>query len=170
MSKTSLVLIIIYASLAVALVILFNFIIPIGFFTQLLIQAGLILLLLIAWFTIFMVSEKSKDVKTAQAQNRSGIEDMKEAMQKVQNTAYISQKIPTEICQRITRLEESLRYLSPSDNPESAEPEREFIVNATILSTALAEDNPDPEKITEIIARCERIYQQRKQPQTPKGA
>ena len=91
MSKTSLVPIIIYASLAVVLVILFNIIIPLRFFTQLLIHAGLILILLIAWFTIFSVSEKSRDVKSAQAQNRSGIEDLKEAMQKVQNTAYTSQ-------------------------------------------------------------------------------
>jgi hypothetical protein len=152
-----------YAIIAIAGMFLFNYGTPTSTPIQVIVHSILFFLLLLGLFSAASSAQKTQGIFVEEKQVRSGLEDMKKATKKVQLKLDQMKDIPKEIINSLNDLQESLRYLSPCDNPEAFELEENFLVQMKKINDSLFITPIDNEQIIEKIENCKRTYQERKQ-------
>jgi hypothetical protein len=153
-----------YAVFAIAAMLLANLQLQLGFTIQLIIHC--ILLFILLWGLLFgqHSADKVKEVYEEQKANRSGIIEMKKAVDRLKDRINETAELPDDnFIQRINTLEENLRFISPSKNSEAHKLEDSFVETVDAIRLALTGDSFNTEQIESNLKTCERLYQKRKQ-------
>ena len=108
-------------------------------------------------------SGKVKEIYIEEKQNRDHIDEMKKITKEVQLKFDQMTNIPDDIISKVNELQESLRYISPTNNVEAIELESKYVNQMRIVSNCLIENPLDFDKIIENINNCKRNYKERKQ-------
>lgn len=151
-----------YTVLALGAMLVFRFAWPAEFDFQLIVHLALLFLLCLGFVMSFSMSDKVAEVHNAEQETRNGINRMKKAMVKVQDSLADQAGVPAGLAAQINELAESLRYISPSGNPDAAEYENEFVKLARDLESALAGSQRDMERVEMLTKKLSRTVQNRK--------
>ena len=144
-----------YAFLAIATMIGCNTIFGIAFATQLIIHCSLFFFLLLGLYGAFSASNKVQEVYEKSKNEQNGLIEMRKAMGRLKE----KHDLPNDLTVRINKLDNELRYLSPSNNPEAYNLERSFI--ETLNEIALSDFSENEAGIANLLSKCERIYKNR---------
>lgn len=150
-----------YSVLAVAVMVLGGPVFRWAFATQLILQGVLLLGLLLAGIGAMYASDRVTSVHAAESAGRTGIERMKKAVASAADTA-VSRGLPAAVTERLTELQGNLRYLSPSDNPEAAELEGQFVSAVRRLESAMADAGLNVDRMEADLISAENLYRRRK--------
>lgn len=150
----------IYCAAAILALLLFA---GASFKLQLIIQLFILLLLVFGFVAVHSVSDKVADVYQEQKIAKSGIERMKKAMTAIHDKLIECGDVPADYKSRLTEIQDSLRYLSPADNPEAIEFEDRFVDVAKEIETGLPSFAMNQERLNVGLQKLERLFQQRKQ-------
>lgn len=151
-----------YVILALAVMIVGNWKVNLSFTVQLMLHIGLLFLLLLGFVAMFHASDKVVEIHSQESSHRQGVNDMKRAMMQLKDTAIDCPQLMAIYGDRINNLEEGLRYLSPSNNPEASALEAQFVEVINDINIAAPQFSMNQEKIEAALRRAERIYQNRK--------
>ena len=151
-----------YAILTIAVMTVGNVVYELTFTTQLMIHLILLFFLTLGMLGVAFSSGKVKLVSEQETENRAGILEMKKAMQRLMDRLNEQHDIPEVITKRVNRIEENLRYLSPSNNQEASEAERSFVQIANDLTFAINDFSMNEERIESNLKKLESSYQKRK--------
>jgi hypothetical protein len=152
-----------YALSAIGTIFYFNLVNPASFSTQLIIHSVLLFLLLLGLFAAFHSSEKINEIYHEETQNRSRIDEMKKTIKNLQSQLDTAKEAPDSFIERINRLQENLRFLSPVNTKEAVEWEQKFMTNIQTLAYSLSNRPCNFDEVETNIRLCERTYQERKQ-------
>ena len=152
-----------YTFLAFGVMVGFNIIKPVDITTQLIIH--LILIFILAFGLFFAAASKQKvlEIYIEEDSNRNRVTEIKKALKDIQLKLGQTYNIPKEINTRINNLQESLRFISPSNNIEAIELENKFLIDIKNLKESLFETPYNSEKTNERIKNCEQTFNDRKQ-------
>ncbi len=153
----------IYVVLAVAVIVVFNEIVPLDFKTQIIIHGILFLMLLFGMCFTLTASNKVHEVFVEETKNRSYLEDMKKIANDVQLKLEEMENVPKDIISSISVLKEDLRFISPCNNDEAHALEINFISEIKLIQNSLSDNPFNYDKVIEYIKNCKRIYKERKQ-------
>lgn len=154
--------IMVYAVAAVAAMLLFRFLLPAIFQTQLIVQLVLVFLLACGVIASVSGASKAQEVHLKEKTDRSGLHSMKSSMMHVQETLAVCSDIPSECADRIREMEDSLRFISPCDAPEAKELEDRFVKLAAELAVALPAYRMNADSTAATLQKMEFILKQRK--------
>lgn len=151
----------IYAFFAIGSMVMCN-ICNLEFHVQLIIQGILLLILILGLSGTLHASDKVASVYNKEIALQIGINEMRRSLNELKQTVYNSSDIPQEVHIKIESLEDNLRYLSPSDNPEAAVLEKQFseIVREACLSVNSYSGNS--ERIMSLLGKADYILKSRK--------
>ena len=152
-----------YALAAIAVMLVANLKLELLFNLQLIIHCVLLFFLLLGIWVSYHSAGKVKEVFVKETAHRSGIIEMKNAMLVLKNKISETTGLPDVFIQRIETLEESLRFIAPTENSEAHEQERSFVETINAIRFALIDYSLNAEQIENCLKKCERIYQNRKQ-------
>jgi hypothetical protein len=107
-------------------------------------------------------ADKVAEVYHEQTATRSGILEMKKAMLALKDKISDTAGLPDSFVRKVNSLEESLRYISPTDNGEAYELESSFVETIESIRFALQDYSLNAEQIESNLKKCERLYQNRK--------
>lgn len=116
----------IYAILAIAAMLLCNKVYDVEFPVQLIVHGSLLLILILGFSAVLHASDKVTSVYVKEETMQFGVTEMRRAMSELKDVMCGLPDIPDAIRDRVMRLEEDLRYISPSNNPEAADMEQRF--------------------------------------------
>jgi hypothetical protein len=133
-----------------------------SFELQLIIHGGLLFFFLLGMWLAGHAADQVKEVYHIETENRSGILEMKKAMQNLINKINETADLPDIFVQRVKALEESLRFISPTENSEAHELEQSFVEITNEIKFALLDFSMNEEQIENNLKKIERIYQNRK--------
>ena len=148
----------IYIIAAIVAMVFFTLIQPIDFYGQILIQAILLFGLSLGLYFALSSSDKVQQVYDKEIQSRGRLEDMKKATKEIQQKLNQMDNISGEIISRMNALQENLRFVSPSNNPESILLQSNFLNKTKCIKDCLFDIPLNNEKIIENIKSCEIIY------------
>jgi hypothetical protein len=152
-----------YAIAAIAVMIAANVVYDFTFSTQLIIHGVLLFLLFLGLLGALHVSDKITQVYQIEKANRSGVTEMKKAMVTLKDKINETANFPEEFIRKVNALEESLRFIAPTENSEAHELERTFIDAINAIGFALTNYSLNEQHIEDSLKKCERLYQNRKQ-------
>ena len=144
-----------YTFIAIGLMIRFNIIKPVDLTTQIIIHLILIFLLLFGLFFAIASKHKVHEIYIEEYSNRNRVEEIMKALKDIQLKLGQTNNIPKEINTRINNLQESLRFISPSNNIEAIELESKFLIDIKNLKESLFSTPYNSEKTNEEIINCE---------------
>lgn len=153
---------IIYTIAAIAVMIGCNWIGDASFQLQLLIQCALLLMLIIGFAAFMFAADKTQQVNAIETNNSNDLARMRTAMRSLKDRMYSVSNLPQSVVSRINRLEEDIRYISPSASAEARDYERRFVSAMTDLSVMISNYAMNESKIENVLSAAERIYQNRK--------
>jgi hypothetical protein len=151
-----------YKLFAIVAMAIFLFYKPLDFNVQIIIQGILFFLLLIGLFSASTASEKVEEIFFDESQRMNRLVEMRKSIQNLQSKLYQTSNILPEIIAGISNLQEELRFISPSNNPESVDLETDFLKEIKEINDALFEIPLNHEKIVARINNCQRICSARK--------
>jgi hypothetical protein len=152
-----------YAILAIAVMFACNVAYDCPFKSQIIIHCVLIFLLLLGFIAVIHSSDKVRDVYQQETFNRNGIIELKKAVTNLKDKMSDLSGLPENFIGRIHSLEDSLRFISPSNSPEAHHLEQQFITIINDIAFAVSNFSMNEERIENNLKKCERIYQNRKQ-------
>jgi len=152
----------IYALFAIGVIVVGYFLPELTFKIQLVIHCGLLFLLLMWLLLAQRSADKVQEVFQQQTQNRSGINEMKTAMQSLKDKINVTDGLPEYFTKQIDMIEENLRFISPADNSEAYGLENSFVEIVNEINFAVTDFSMNEERIENNIKKLERIYQNRK--------
>lgn len=151
-----------YALAAIALMLVANLSLKLGFTLQLSLHCVLLFFLLMGiWFSRHS-SDKVKEIYEQETANRNKIVEMKKTMLTLKDKISETAGLPDVFVQRINALEESLRFISPVKNEDAYELERSFVEITDEIRLALSDFSMNEEAIEGKLKKLERICQNRK--------
>ena len=153
----------VYAFVAIGVMVVFNLFKPIDITSQILIHCTLFFFLLVGLYFTFYSSQKVKDDYISEAENRNPLIEMKKTTGVVQKDLGQMDGIPAGLIAKLDDLYEKLRFISPSDNKEAHDLENQFLKEMQAIRHYLAETPPDFDKILAALNLCEQAYKERKQ-------
>lgn len=151
-----------YVIAAIGFMLVSNLTFKLAFSTQLLIHCGLLFFLLLWLLFSRHSADKVAEVYHEQTTNRNGILEMKKAMLSLNDKISETANLPDNFVQRVKILEESLSFISPTQNSEAHELEYSFIEAINTIRFALQDYSLNSGQIESKLKKCERIYQNRK--------
>ena len=151
---------IIYDIAAIAAMVLFA-VMAISFKVQLLIQLALILFVLLGLLLASRTAARTQKVWQDEQQQRMGREDMRKVLQELKNAAEMSDT-PQPVIAEISSMYDEVRYISPANTRDASELELQFVETARQIQFAFRNYSMNQEAISEQLAKCKRILQQRK--------
>ncbi len=151
-----------YAIGVIATIVVCNMVSDVSFFTQLIIQGILLLLVILGFAGLLNASDSVEEVYQKEKVERQGLQLMREAMSGLKDKATLSSTCPNHITDRINELEESLRYLSPSNSPETPLLEEEFVDTISAVNSMLSRPEMYDEQIVAGLTKAEQLYRKRK--------
>jgi len=151
-----------YAIFAIAAMLVSSLVFDFSFSTQLIIHAVLLFFLLLGiWFSSH-TADKVQEVYEQETHSRSHIVEMKNEMRNLKDKMNDTNGLPEYFTKRIDTLDESLRFISPTNNVEATEMECEFITTLNEIKFAISDFPMNKERIESNLKKAERIYQNRK--------
>lgn len=152
----------IYVVLSVIVMLLFNKVFNVVFIVQLLVHCILLFLLILGVAGVMHSSGKVASVHKVQEFQRHGLDDMKKAVSDFEDVLHECQGAPAEIFDKIMQIKESIRYLSPSNNPEAYDLEHRFVSLMHDASDKLVDYDRNRVEIEKYVSKAERILNSRK--------
>ncbi len=149
----------IYAICAIAIMLIARYAVEIPFKTQVIIHSALLLMLLLGFIAVLHSSDKVSETYSQEARCRRGLDEMKKAAAALKDAALTSGGVPSGCMAAITELEESLRYISPSNAPEAYTLEVQFAEVVKRITYAVSDYPLNKEKIESDLKRAGQIYQ-----------
>lgn len=151
-----------YAIAAISVMVLGNVAFEWSFSLQIIIHSILLFLLILGFVASITSSDKVKEVYKQETLNRSGIIEMKNAMRNLKDKITDLSSLPDSFITRVNTLEESLRFISPSNSNEAYDLEHNFTNTIHEITIAVSNYSMNEEKIENNLNKAERIYQNRK--------
>jgi hypothetical protein len=152
-----------YSIIAAGLMIYFSIVKPAEFISQLLVHGFLFFLFLLGLFGASISSERVEEVYAEEKLNGNKINEMKMEIREIQKRVNLINDLPDEISSRLNDLQESIRFLSPSNNSEALLLENKFIEEARRLNQSFSETPIALEQVISNIKICEMTFMERKQ-------
>lgn len=132
------------------------------FEVQLIGQCSLVVLLAFSFAGVMHASAKVVEIHGREESHKAGILAMRHALASLSETMAGLPELPDSLTERIHRIEEDLRYVSPSATSEAADLERQFTDIAGSIASALPDYRLNRETIETLTAKAERICKRRK--------
>jgi len=156
--------VIIYSALAIALMIVANLKNPpFTFSIQLLVQGILAFGLVLGFITVHNSAKKVSNVYQREQQARSLLNEMKDATYNLVQKTRNMENLPPYLKSKIEQISEDMRYISPSNNQEATELEKDFLDKLQNINLYLNRENIDLDAIEKDIQVCKQVYERRKQ-------
>jgi hypothetical protein len=152
-----------YAIAAIVVMLAANLVLGLSFTVQLIIHCVLLFFLVLGILLSLRASDKVAEIYQTETANRSGILEMKKAMRILKDKISETAGLPETFIQRVNSLEESLRFISPTDNSEAYELEYSFVETVNTVRFALNDYSLNAEQVENNLKKCERILYNRKQ-------
>lgn len=152
----------VYAAFAVTIMLVCNLWLDASFKLQLILHCVLFVLLLLGFTGVLHASGKVAEKYMQENQSRQGLQEMKQAVRGLKETAEGCTQLSAVCLRRINDLEDGLRFLSPSDHWEAHSLERQFIETVESIAAALPGYVANQEKIDTALKKAERLYANRK--------
>jgi len=152
-----------YMLLAISLMLVFNIVKPIDVYAQMIIQAVVFFLLLLGLYSAISSFQKVEDIFVEEKEMRNYVDEMMRLTKEVQQKIDRLDNVPENINSMVSSLQESLRFISPSNNNEAHEIEANYLVEMKAVYDCLFDTPLNHEKIVEKIQKCERTYKSRKE-------
>ena len=149
----------IYAILAVGLMIALR---HNTFNLQLLVQGGLVVLLLIGFAAALLTREQIADVHKEEQQKVGNRDSVKKAWQDLLENMNLQSDFPVALRERANTMLQDMRYLSPTNNPEALDTDRQLVEGAAEIGRMLGDYRMNAEQAEQVLARCERLLQRRR--------
>lgn len=150
-----------YMVCALVLIVL-GVIIPISFFFQLIGQVFLLVILLAAYLTSSTTATLIGKVAAKEEKVLAGRQSMRTAVRQMKDEVAITSGVPEYINEAISEMEEKLRYISPSENPEAIAYEKQFADIAERVLIAMNNVDMNEEAIKKDLLRLHRLIENRK--------
>lgn len=151
-----------YAIAAICVMLICNLAITTSFELQLIIHCCLTFFLILGFVGVLYSSSKVVEIYEQESTDRYGITEMKQVMISLKNTMTDNPPLPNSYIERINTLEENIRFISPSNNPEAPILEKQFIDTIKEITIAIPNHSINQEKIAFNLKKAEHIYQNRK--------
>ncbi|MDE5690391.1 MAG: hypothetical protein K2I38_06860 [Duncaniella sp.] len=129
---------------------------------QLIAQAILLFFLLMGIIFSRESGSKVAEVYHREKSMTDGMDNVRRQMRAVLDTLAETRNVPAPVRQRIDRINESLRYISPSDNPEAEGLETLMAESLADINRALADVELNRSLIDSRLSRTERCCENRK--------
>jgi len=151
-----------YAITAIAVMLIGNLAYEWTFALQFIIHCGLFFLLLLGFIAVIHSGNKVQEVYQQETFNRNGINEMKTAMRDLKDKMNGLPNLPEYFIRKINTLEDSLRFISQTENAEAHGLEQQFIRVINDIAFAISNYSMNEEAIGSNLKKAERIYQSRK--------
>ena len=134
-----------------------------SFNLQLIVHLVLLFVLIMGLTMANRTSEKVGEVFEKEERERRGVTDIRSALAALKESTYDAKDLPEEVVDRITKMCDEARYVSPSNNMEAHRMEDEMVGLIHEISSAFFNYGMNEEMIQSKLARCERLLKNRKQ-------
>lgn len=148
-----------YPILAIAALLLLK---QCSFALQLMVQLGLVFLVVLSFLGVFSITSKVQSVAQEQKVVIEGVQTMKRAMSSIQDALIDSPDVPGNYRQKISEIEQALRFISPSDSVEARELESKFVQIASEIEIGLSSFHMNRERLETALLKLDRVLMQRK--------
>lgn len=152
----------IYAILAIVSMFVCNKLYNVEFPVQLIIHGILLLILVLGISGALHASDKVASVYDKETALQVGLTEMRCAIRELKQIVYESSGISQEVRSKIESIEEELRYLSPSDNPEAAVLEKQFSEIVRDLCLNVNSYSGDSDRIISLLRKADYVLKSRK--------
>jgi hypothetical protein len=133
------------------------------FNAQLLIHCILFFFLLIGFFGAFRSTQKVSEVYQSELNNRQTLDSLRKKAFQLKTLMESNSNIDKNLVLTFSRIQEDLRFISPSNSREAWELEETFSVELDKLISSVRNIKPDQDEISSMIQNCNIIFKQRKQ-------
>lgn len=152
-----------YTILAIAVMIIGNIVLNWTFQIQIIVHSILIFLLLIGMFAASHTSDKVKEIYQNENRQRKSIDNIKNAFCELNERSLTAEHaIPTEITRKLKKMEEDIRFFSPSNNPETEMIDESIADLINSISYSISRYEMNKQQIDESLRKCEMLYERRK--------
>ena len=152
----------IYTVAAIALMLLANLVFEWEFQIQLIAHCALAFVLLLSIVGLMHASDKISSVYAEQQEQRRGLDSIKMAVSALSDKAALEPGLPEIYREKVALIEESVRFISPSDSPEAAELESRIEETVRELTACLHDSATYSGRLDQLILKVERQLQKRK--------
>ena len=153
---------IIYAVVAILLMVIANLVFQWWFVWQLFAHGVLWVLLILAFVSFFSSYAKVAQVHQQEVQNSEGVQLMKNAIELVTVLMIETSSLSENFINRVHTIEDGLRYLAPSNTAEARTLEAEFVQIANEVALAMPNYTTNSEQVEKLLSKLEHIYKMRK--------
>lgn len=150
-----------YSVLAIAAMIVAGVVFDWSFEVQLIIQSVLLFLLLLGFVAVANSSDKVAKVFEEQEALKSGVLKIKDAVSKLLEES-IATGLPEDVVSQVSDLNDEIRYISPSNNPEAAELEAQLLSAVSKIRSEISNYRLNEKNISEDLSAAKRICKKRK--------
>lgn len=144
-------------------IIVFGILLDIPFIFQLFGQLGVLFFLLLGRIATLRAGEKVAQIHTKETRTLAGKKTLRMAMDDFMDSLATEKNIDEADKKRLEAIHESLRYLSPSANPEAMTYDEKFLQTLGDLTVMMRDSYHNKARITEEIGVLERTLLRRKQ-------
>lgn len=134
-----------------------------SFRLQLIVHLVLLFVLIMGLAMTSRASEKVGEVYEKEQSERLGVTNVREALAALKESTFDAKDLPEEVVDRITKMCDEARFVSPSNNMEAHRIEDEMVGLIHEISSAFFNYQMNEEAIQSKLARCERLLRNRKQ-------
>ncbi len=149
----------IYAILAVGLMIALR---NQEFSVQLLVQGGILVLLLLGLAAALRTREQIVGVHKEEQQKVGNRDSVKNAWRDLLEKMDLQPDFPVALRERTNTMVQDMRYLSPTNNPEALDTDRQLVEGAVEIGRMVGDYRMNAEQAEQVLARCERLLQRRR--------
>ena len=151
-----------YAIAAIAVMLVGNLACEWSFALQIIIHCVLLFFLILGLVASLHSGDKVQEVYQQETFNRNGINEMKTAIRDLKDKMNGLPNLPEYFIRKINTLEDSLRFISPTENAEAHGLEEQYIRVINDIAFAITNYSMNEEAIGSNLKKAERIYQSRK--------
>lgn len=151
-----------YAIAAIAVMLVGDLACEWSFALQIIIHCVLLFFLILGLVASLHSGDKVQEVYQQETFNRNGINEMKTAIRDLKDKMNDLPNLPEYFIRKINTLEDSLRFISPTENAEAHGLEQQFIRVINDIAFAISNYSMNEEAIGSNLKKAERIYQIRK--------
>ena len=134
-----------------------------SFKLQLIVHLVLLFVLIMGLAMARKSSEKVCEIYKKEVEGKKGVTEIRQALASLKESIFTAKDIPDEIVDRISKMCEETRYVSPSNNEEAFSIENEIVKLAREMETAFFDYIMNEDSIKQKLSRCERLLINRKQ-------
>ena len=132
------------------------------FSLQLLVHGGLIVLLILGFVAIIFTKTRITEVGNEEGRIVKDRDRVKQAWRDLLENIELQADLPIAIRERTDKILQDMRYLSPTNNTEAMNIDRQLIEGANEISHMLYNYQLNSEQLEIRLAQCERLLQRRR--------